>query len=184
MKAFKSLTILLAAIFLFASCMKNESSDSSATTSGERDLGQAAVVNNSDANILDVAIGSKDHSTLVAAVQAAQIENVLVNAGPLTVFAPTNEAFAALPDGTVETLLKPENKSTLTDILYYHSAPGTYKGELLTDGRQIYMANGDNVEIKVLENGDVTVNGAKILGTVEASNGVVHVIDAVLLPPE
>ena len=184
MKAFKLLTIFLALTVIFTNCMQNESTDSASSISTERDLGQAAVVNNSDANILDIAIGSKDHSTLVAAVQAAQIENVLVNAGPLTVFAPTNEAFAALPEGTVETLLKPENKSTLIDILYYHSAPGSYKGDLLTDGRQIYMANGDNVEIKILENGDVTVNGANIIATVEASNGVVHVIDAVLLPPE
>lgn len=186
MKAFKSLTIFLALAVIFTNCMQNESTDSISSNPTERDLGQAAVVNNSDANILDIAVGSKDHTTLVAAVQAAQIENVLVNAppGPLTVFAPTNEAFAALPEGTVESLLKPENKSTLTDILYYHSAPGSYKGDLLTDGRQIYMANGDNVEIKILDNGDVTVNGANIIATIEASNGVVHVIDAVLLPPE
>ncbi len=184
MKAFKLLTLFLALAIIFTNCMQSESTDSISSNPTERDLGQAAVVNNSDANILDIAVGSKDHTTLVAAVQAAQIENVLVNAGPLTVFAPTNEAFAALPEGTVESLLKPENKSTLTDILYYHSAPGSYKGSLLTDGRQIYMANGDNVEIKILENGDVTVNGANIIATIEATNGVVHVIDAVLLPPE
>lgn len=81
-------------------------------------------------------------------------------------------------------LLKPENKSTLINLLYYHAAPGSYKGDLLHDGRQIYEANGDNVEIKVAEDGSITVNCANIIATIPASNGVVHVIDKVLLPPE
>ena len=145
--------------------------------------GQSLVEDDSDPNILRIALESADHTTLVAAVQAAGIQDVLANNGPLTLFAPTNAAFDALPEGTVENLLRPENKSALVNLLYYHAAPGNYKGDLLTDGRLIYEANGDNVEIR--RNGDdITVNGAKILATVVASNGVVHVIDKVLLPPE
>ena len=146
-------------------------------------LGQASVVDNeSDPNILQVAIGSPDHTTLVAAVQAAHIEHVLVNAGPLTVFAPTNDAFAKLPEGTVETLVKPENKATLVHILEGHVSPGNYKLEWMKDGMQMYMANGEyyNVEIK---DGEYFVGGAKIIGTVPVSNGIVHVVDAVILPP-
>lgn len=147
--------------------------------------GQAMIVDDVSAkNIVQIAVGSPDHSTLVAAVQAADLVNVLANNGPLTVFAPTNAAFAALPDGTVETLLKPENKSTLVNIIHYHAAPGTYKDKLLKDGQNLFMANGDNAKIEVKEDGSVYVNGAKILATIKATNGVVHVVDKVLLPPE
>lgn len=137
----------------------------------------------SEANILKVAVGSADHSTLVAAVQAAGLEDVLSNAGPLTVFAPNNEAFARLPAGTLDELLKPENKATLARIIKYHAAPGSYQGDLLRDGMNLYMASGHY--IKVEKQGDqVRIGGANILGTVKASNGIVHVIDAVLLPPD
>lgn len=132
-------------------------------------------------NILNVAISSPDHTTLVAAVQAAQIEHVLVNAGPLTVFAPTNEAFAALPEGTVENLLLPENKAALARILTRHAAPGSYKTAYLKDGMTLYMATGDYLPV-ILENGDYYVGGAKIIGTIECSNGIVHVVDKVILP--
>ena len=92
-------------------------------------------------------------------------------------------AFEALPEGTVETLLKPENKETLAFILINHAAPSTYKGRLLKDGRKIYMASGEYIEVK--RDGDkVTIGGANILATIDASNGVVHVIDKVLVPPE
>ena len=109
--------------------------------------------------------------------------DVLANPGPLTVFAPTNAAFDKLPAGTVEDLLKPENKKTLMRIITFHAAPGTYKLKDLKDGVTIGQATGDNVTIEVKEE-VIYVNGAKVLGTVEASNGVVHVVDAVLLPPE
>lgn len=149
-------------------------------------LGQASVVDNdSDKNILQVAIGSQDHTTLVAAVQAAQIEHVLVNAGPLTVFAPINSAFDALPAGTVENLLKPENKQQLATILTRHAAPGSYNQESLIKnadrGRKLYMATGDYLEIKV-EGEEITVGGAKILATIQTSNGVINVVDKVILP--
>ncbi len=134
-------------------------------------------------NILQIAVGSQDHSTLVAAVQATELENVLANNGPLTVFAPTNAAFDKLPDGTLDDLLKPENKKVLADIIWYHAAPGTFKIESLRDGMQVYQATGDNVAI-THDGDDILVNGNKIIGSVDASNGVVHVIDGVLLPPE
>ncbi len=152
------------------------------TTSGQMaKQGQAYVVDEtSKPNILQIAAGSEDHTTLVAAVQAAELENVLVNAGPLTVFAPTNEAFDKLPAGTVDELLKPENKTKLGKIVTSHAAPGTYKGDLLKDGTKLYQATGHYVDVEV-KDGETFVNGAKILATVDASNGVVHVVDQVFL---
>ena len=132
---------------------------------------------------MQVAIGSKDHSTLVAAVQAVELENVLVNAGPLTVFAPNNAAFEKLPEGTLDELLKPENKATLANIITFHAAPGSYTGSNIRGVMGIGQATGDKVTVEV-KDGETFVNGAKVLGTVKASNGYVHVIDQVLLPPE
>jgi uncharacterized surface protein with fasciclin (FAS1) repeats len=136
---------------------------------------------------LQVAIGSPDHTTLVAAVQAAQIEHILVNAGPLTVFAPNNAAFAKLPEGTVENLLKPENKAALTTIITRHAAPGSYDIEALKKearkGRKLYMATGDYLEVTV-EGEDVFVNGCKIIGTIQTSNGIINVVEQVILPKE
>jgi len=145
-------------------------------------VGQAAVDTESN-NILNIAIGSPDHTTLVAAVQAATIENVLANNGPITVFAPVNSAFEKLPEGTVETLLKPENKSALINILYFHASAGSFEKEALKDGMMMDQAQGDKVKIEV-KGEDVFIGGAKILASVKASNGYVHVIDGVLLPPE
>lgn len=143
--------------------------------------GQAFIQDeSSNPNILNVAIRSADHTTLVAAVQAAELENVLVNAGPLTVFAPTNAAFDALPPGTLEDLLKPENKQTLANIITSHAAPGKYTIDKLPDGVDLYMATGHYLKVEVRD-GDTYVNGAKILGSIEATNGVVHVIDVVFL---
>ncbi len=144
--------------------------------------GQAAVQDDVSAkDIVKVASGSPDHTTLVAAVKAADLVNVLANAGPFTVFAPTNAAFDKLPAGTVEGLLKPDKKETLADILQYHVAVAVYKPDMFQDGQVISMANGGNVTIGV-KDGKVTVNGANVVATVPASNGIIHVIDAVLLP--
>ena len=149
-------------------------------------LGQASVVDaESDPNILQVAIGSEPHSTLVAAVQAAQIEHILVNAGPLTVFAPTNAAFAKLPEGTVDNLLLPENKAALATILTRHAAPGSYNIEALKKearkGRKLYMATGDYLEV-TMEGDDVYVHGIKVIASVQTSNGIINVIEEVILP--
>lgn len=146
--------------------------------------GQSGVVDDeSEPNILQIAAKSPDHTTLAAAVLAAGLQDVLTNAGPLTVFAPNNAAFEALPAGTVETLLKPENKATLANIITFHAAPGSYTGNNIKGVMGIGQATGDKVKVEVID-GETFVNGAKVLGTVKASNGYVHVIDKVLLPPE
>jgi uncharacterized surface protein with fasciclin (FAS1) repeats len=173
------LLILILVLILFSCGEKQQSED----TLSQSTHGQAGVVDDqSKKNILQIALGSPDHTTLVAAVQAAQLENVLVNAGPLTVFAPTNAAFDALPEGTVETLLKPENKDKLAQIVTSHAAPGTFAGDLLKSQKKIYQATGHFVDVEI-KDGDTYVHGAKILGTVDASNGVVHVVDKVFLFP-
>jgi len=178
---------LLAAVFALVSCSSNQPAATTAEAATEPESleltgGQATVVDaESDPNILQVALGSEAHTTLVAAVQAAEYENALVNAGPFTVFAPTNDAFAELPPGTVEELVKPENKLKLQDILEYHVYIGSLKADVLTDGRVLGMANGGKVTCGV--DGDVvTINGAKIAASVPTSNGIVHIIDKVLLP--
>lgn len=181
----KKVTIMLVLVFLVMAFMACSSGDDAATAKSEtsfaKDHDQAGVKDDvSDPNILQIALGSPDHTTLVAGVQAAEIENVLVGAGPLTVFAPTNAAFDKLPEGTLETLLKPENQSMLRTIITSHASPGTFMGEGLKDGMQLYMATGHYVDVKVTEEGTF-VNGSKILGTVDAVNGVVHVIDDVFL---
>lgn len=146
--------------------------------------GQEAVNDSESApDIVKIAVGSKDHTTLVAALKQAEYVNDLANAGPFTVFAPTNDAFAKLPAGTIENLMKPENKATLQDILEYHVAVGVYKKEFMFDGQKINQANLQNIEISV-KDGEVLINGsARILAAVPASNGLVYVIDQVLLPP-
>ncbi|MFD2518714.1 fasciclin domain-containing protein [Salinimicrobium flavum] len=177
----------------FTGCKQEKSaedpSDDAATpvaTENVSNRGQAYIDDESETpNALRVAINSEDHTTLVAAVEAAEVQNALVNVGPLTVFAPTNAAFDKLPDGTVEDLLKPENKQKLAYILKHHVAPSNYPVEMLNKniekGRTLYMASGENVEI-TREGEDILVGGAKIIGTVKASNGWVHVVDAVILP--
>ena len=152
-------------------------------TSLDKTSGQAFVEDDvSNPNILQIALKSDDHSTLVAAVQAADLENALVNAGPLMVFAPVNEAFEKLPAGTVENLLKPENKDDLANILKFHVTPGNYSKDFLKNFKKLGQANDQNVAVKV-EGEDVFVGGAKIVASVKASNGIIHVVDAVMLPP-
>ncbi|HMB61699.1 MAG TPA: fasciclin domain-containing protein [Eudoraea sp.] len=145
--------------------------------------GQAFIKDdNSTPNVLDIAIGSPDHTTLVAAVQAAELENVLVNAGPLMVFAPTNAAFDALPEGTVDDLLKPENKDALANILKHHVTPGNYSKDFLKKFKKLGQANDQNTTIETIGD-DVYVGGAKIIASIPAGNGIVHVVDKVILPP-
>ncbi|MDX1545134.1 MAG: fasciclin domain-containing protein, partial [Christiangramia sp.] len=125
--------------------------------------GQAFVKDDvSEPTVLDIAIQSKDHKTLVAAVQAAELENALVNAGPLMVFAPTDEAFAALPEGTVEDLLKPENKDKLAFILKHHVTPGKYDKEFLKKFKKLGQASDLSIPVEV-KGEDVYVGGAKIV---------------------
>ena len=178
-------------ILLVSSCnseTKKESTDNGTTTETVTDdekQGQAFLKDDeAKPNVLDIAIGSESHTTLVAAVQAASLENALVNAGPLTVFAPTDDAFAALPEGTVENLLKPENKGDLGFILEYHVTPGNLGIDMLKrfNNKKLGQANNEYVGVEV-KGEDIYVGGAKILGSVPAGNGIVHVIDKVMLPP-
>lgn len=147
--------------------------------------GQSTVEDDvSQPNVVKVAVGSKDHTTLVEAVEAAELVDALSNNGPFTVFAPTNDAFAALPAGTVEGLLKPENKGKLTDILYHHVIVGNMKQEMFRDGQQVSMFAGGSCKVTVGADGKMTIDGANVLASVPASNGIVHVIDKVLLPSQ
>lgn len=169
---------------LLYSCGNNaEEGSAAATTEETSDLGGQSAVKDEDSqqDIVKVASGSKDHTTLVAAVKAAEYVDVLSNAGPFTVFAPTNDAFNKLPAGTVENLVKPESKDVLRDILEYHVAVAVYKTDMFRDGQVINMANMGNVKITV-KDGEIYINEtSKIVGTVTASNGIIHVIDNVLL---
>jgi uncharacterized surface protein with fasciclin (FAS1) repeats len=132
-------------------------------------------------NIVQIAAGLEDFSTLVAAVKAAGLAETLSGKGPFTVFAPTNKAFAALPEGTVATLLKPENKKKLVNILTYHVIPAKIPASAVKT-MKAKTVNGKMVDIKVSDKG-VTVDNAKVIKTdVFGSNGVIHVIDKVILP--
>ncbi|MBC3758117.1 fasciclin domain-containing protein [Hyunsoonleella sp. SJ7] len=188
MKTLKHLCFVFMVTALLCAC-KNEtkatsstSTDTNSETSTEK-TGQAFIEDDEGTpNCLQIAIGSPNHKTLVAAVQAAEVENALVNVGPLTVFAPTDEAFAALPEGTVENLVKSENKGTLANILKYHVTPGNLSTTILTKLPKLGQANNQYIKVEVVD-GKPVIGGANILGTVKAGNGVVHVIDKVLLPP-
>jgi uncharacterized surface protein with fasciclin (FAS1) repeats len=134
-------------------------------------------------NIVQNAMHASNVTTVVAAVQAAGLAETLSGPGPFTVFAPTNDAFGKLPAGTVETLLKPENKAKLTDILTYHVVPGAFRAADLKDGMTLKTVEGKTLRIKV-QDGKVWINGSAMVETADviSSNGVTHVIDGVLLP--
>ncbi len=183
-----NLLIVSCLAFTFFACNNSENqqsgNDSSSTKTQTEEKGQSSVNDDVSAkNILQIAMSSPDHTTLVAGVKATGLEDVLSNNGPLTVFAPTNEAFDKLPAGTLENLLKPENLQKLKMILTYHVAPGTYKGKLFKDGQKLFVATGDYLLVE--RKGDVVkVNGSEILATIDATNGVIHVVGDVFLPPE
>lgn len=147
-------------------------------------VGQASVQDNeSTPDVVKVAVGSKDHTTLVAALQAGDLVNALANAGPFTVFAPTNAAFEKLPKGTVDDLLKPANKETLKLVLQHHVTTSALSVDALSDGQVLGMA--DNTSATITKKGnDTFIDGAKIIASVKASNGMVHVVDAVIARPK
>jgi uncharacterized surface protein with fasciclin (FAS1) repeats len=133
--------------------------------------------------VTDVAADSKDHTTLVAALQAADYIDALRNPGPFTVFAPTNAAFEKLPPGTVETLMKPENQDKLKRILQHHVLLSTYEAQWFKDGQTLGMVDGKKATMHV-QDGKVRIDNATVGGSVRCGNGIVHVVDAVVLPPE
>jgi len=188
MQLLKSLSIILISSVLLGGCqnskenVSDQSTEASTLSQNEAVQGQAFITDDeATPNVLNIAISSPDHTTLVAAVQAANLENALVNAGPLMVFAPTNEAFAALPEGTIENLLKPENKDQLAFILKHHVTPGKYDKEFLKKFKTLGQASNQNVTVEI-KGDDVYVGGAKILASIPAGNGIVHVVDKVILP--
>ena len=188
-----NLTIsFLALLALFVvSCNSGEKKPAATETQTEtapQGQGQSAVTDDvSSANALQVAKTLDDFKTLVAAIEAAGVEDAVVNVGPLTVFAPVNGAFDKLPAGTVDDLLKPENKSKLAFILTNHVAPANYPIKQLKKeaekGRKLYMASGKYLLVENKED-EMYVGGTKILKTVQVSNGWIHVIDNVLVPVE
>lgn len=189
MKTALKLFFVSVALLVFSACKNDAKSEgdgtlveNSAQTDAPSNQGQAFIEDDGSApNLLQIAIGSPDHTTLVAAVQAAGLENSLVNAGPLMVFAPTNTAFDALPAGTVDDLLKPENKEKLAYILKHHVTPGNYSKDFLKKFKKVGQASGEDATVEV-KGDDVYVGGAKILASIPAGNGIVHVVDKVILP--
>jgi uncharacterized surface protein with fasciclin (FAS1) repeats len=144
---------------------------------------QTVAFNADRKDIVDTAVGAGSFKTLVAAVQAAGLVETLKGAGPFTVFAPTDEAFAKLPAGTVESLLKPENKEKLVAVLTYHVVPGKVMAADVVKLTEAPTVQGSKAKVKVAD-GTVMIDNAKVVKTdIETSNGVIHVIDAVILPP-
>lgn len=140
-----------------------------------------ALADNHGKDIVDTAVEAGSFTTLVAAVEAAGLVETLKGDGPFTVFAPTDEAFAALPEGTVEDLLKPENRDQLVAILTYHVVPGKVMSTQLADDTVVKTVQGDEIAVSV--RGEVTVDEATVTtADIEASNGVIHVIDGVIMP--
>jgi uncharacterized surface protein with fasciclin (FAS1) repeats len=185
----QKLAFLLGLFMLIFIVACNPSAQNESTAAAAADTapmtGQSGVKDDiSNPNVVQIAVGSKDHTTLVTAVQTAQLVDVLSNAGPFTVFAPTNAAFEKLPAGTVEGLLKPDQKDALSNILEYHVYVGVIKTENMKDGQSLNQVNGKNITLNV-KDGKYMVNGkANIIASVPASNGIIHVIDEVLLPPQ
>lgn len=181
------LSLFICCCFIFIGCDSGTEQSKTAAADAppaQTAAGQSGVKDDmSQKNVGQVAIGSADHTTLVAAVKAAELVDVLSNTGPFTVFAPTNAAFNKLPAGTVDNLLKPEKKDDLVDILQYHVSVGVFKPEMFTDGQVIGQVNGGNITI-TKKDGKLMVNGtATIIASIPAANGIIHVIDGVLLPP-
>lgn len=184
----KSIMILAVLALAFSSCAKTETAGETTTTESAgiepaATGGQEAVVDNDSApDIVKLAVSNPDLSTLVKGVQAAGLATSLSNAGPFTVFAPTNEAFAKLPAGALDDLMKPENKDKLNDILGHHTYVGVIKTDYLTDGQSLGMVDGTPISIKMVD-GKPVINGTiNILASVPAANGIVHVVDSVILP--
>ena len=139
-----------------------------------------------DKDIVDTAVSADNFKTLVAALKAAELVDTLKGEGPFTVLAPTDEAFAKLPEGTLDSLLKPENKSKLAAILKYHVIPSKAMAEdvVKLDGKSVKSVQGGEIKVSI-KDGIVKVNDAKVIKTdIACSNGVIHVIDTVIMPPE
>lgn len=183
--------VLLTSIFLY-SCSEGTTSgaatsDSSTTVNANSPQQEQGVMVGGanmvpSKNIVENAMNSSDHTTLVAAVKNAGLVETLSGTGPFTVFAPTNEAFNKLPAGTVDGLMKPEKKSDLTNVLTYHVVPGMIRSSDLKDGQKLKTVQGNELLVSI-KDGKVMINGANVtIADVVSSNGITHVVDGVLLP--
>ena len=187
------IVIVIAGAMYWSSNSKSTVADNADQTQNQNTVNPAAqqgvevggAMMTPDKDIVANAMNAKNVTTLVAAVSAAGLVDTLKGAGPFTVFAPTNDAFAKLPAGTVDTLLKPENKSKLVDILTYHVVAGRYTAADLTDGMKLKSVEGKMLTIKKDASGKIWVNGVAMVQTADviSSNGVTFVVDSVLLPP-
>jgi uncharacterized surface protein with fasciclin (FAS1) repeats len=179
----KNLIYSLSLFVLIVACQSKTETTSEKTYPESPSMdGQSAVADDvSQKDVVKVAVSSPDHTTLVTAIKAADLVNSLSNAGPFTVFAPNNAAFNKLPKGTIEDLLKPENKEKLATILQHHVMTSALDTDFFQDGQTMGMVDGTNVTFTV-KGKDVFVDGNKILGSVKASNGWVHIVDTVILP--
>jgi uncharacterized surface protein with fasciclin (FAS1) repeats len=175
--------VLLVLLFLgLLACNKTPAPEQAVTHVAAVQAGQSGVHDDeSQKNVVQTAIASPDHKTLVAALKAVGYVDALSNAGPFTIFAPNDAAFAKLPAGTVEELVKPENKVKLQNILEYHVYVGVIRENMIQRNMNLNQVNGKNVKLTKNENG-IEVNGAKVLAVVPTSNGIIYVIDNVLLP--
>lgn len=195
MKTFKTLSTVILASFFLISCgeqkKKNEETMEEESTEVTSEVVEAE---KATPNIVEVAAGNDNFSTLVTAVTAAELVETLSGEGPFTVFAPTNDAFGKLPEGTVETLVKPENKETLTGILTYHVVSGNYEAAAVVDAINsnngkftVTTVQGNTIDLSLNE-GNVVLTDAKgntatvVIADVPASNGVIHAIDTVVMP--
>ena len=183
------LSLAVSATILLASCAEGEkkagteatpvANEPSKMEASKPDTNKVA---EAPKTIVETAVASPDHTTLVTALKAAGLVETLSGAGPFTVFAPTNAAFAKLPAGTVETLVKPESKAKLTGILTYHVVAGAVKAADLKDGQKVKTLQGEELTVAI-KDGKVSINGATVTAAdLPNSNGVIHVVDAVLMP--
>ena len=179
-----SFLILMAALISCNSTSEKTNENAATAETNATEGGQENVKDDvSQKDVVKVAMSSPDFSTLVAALKKADLVTSLSNAGPFTVFAPTNAAFDKLPKGTVDGLMKDDKKDDLVNILQYHVFVSALQPDYFKDGQTLNMVNGDDLKISVV-NGKVMLNGkATILQSIPASNGIVYVIDQVLLPP-
>lgn len=178
-------TLLLSTtLAAFVACQPADQQDSSPAAGAAPSpvVGQSGVKDDeSQADVVKIAVGSADHTTLVTALKAANLVDALSNAGPFTVFAPTNAAFGKLPAGTVDDLLKPANADKLRGILQHHVTVSVFEVDQLTDGLVLGMADGGQATISK-KGSDTFIGDARIVASVRGSNGIVHVVDGVVLP--
>ncbi len=175
-------TRIIPIMFMLLAAACSKPAEPTALASVDVEEGQSSVQDSeSEPNIVQTAVNSPDHKTLVAALKAASYVDALSNAGPFTVFAPTDNAFSKLPAGTVDDLVKPENKDKLQNILEYHVYVGVIRESMVNGSMNLNQVNGKNVAL-TKEGDKLKVNGHEILATVNTSNGIIYVIDEVLIP--